>query len=147
VEVRHPAFFDDSRSTRLLENVLAVVAAEWIPFDTTAFFQSPPTSDAERDAWTKKPRMPLRSRALTDRPIVRYLGRDAPDRTVDGWRHWVDVVVGWLREGRSPTVFIHTPDNADAPLLARRFHDDVRARLPELRALPQPAPVEPLTLF
>jgi hypothetical protein len=44
-------------------------------------------------------------------------------------------------------MFIHTPDNADAPMLARRFHDDVRARVPELEALPQPIPVEPLTLF
>ena len=36
---------------------------------------------------------------------------------------------------------------AQAPLLARRFHDDVRARLPGLEALPEPLPAEPLTLF
>ncbi|MFJ6195516.1 DUF72 domain-containing protein [Micromonospora sp. NPDC092111] len=147
VEVRHPAFFDDPGSTRLLEAVLATATAEWVPFDTTAFFASPPTSDAERDAWTKKPRVPLRSRALTDRPIVRYLGRDSDARTVEGWQHWVETVVGWLREGRSPTVFVHTPDNADAPVLARRFHAEVRARVPGVEALPEPIPVEPLTLF
>jgi uncharacterized protein YecE (DUF72 family) len=147
VEVRHRAFFDDPRATRLLEGVLAAAAAEWIPFDTTAFFQSLPTSDAERDAWAKKPRMPRRSRALTDRPIVRYLGRDDPESTIEGWQPWVDDVAAWLREGRSPTMFIHTPDNADAPMLARRFHDAVRARVPELEALPEPTPVEPLTLF
>ncbi|MGW4463415.1 DUF72 domain-containing protein [Micromonospora sp. NPDC004704] len=147
VEVRHPAFFDDPRSARTLEGVLAETATEWIPFDTTAFFRSPPTSDAERDAWTKKPRLPLRTHALTDRPIVRYLGRDAEVRTVEGWQPWVGIVSGWLREGRSPTMFIHTPDNADAPLLARRFHDEVRARVPELAALPEPIPAEPLTLF
>jgi uncharacterized protein YecE (DUF72 family) len=147
VEVRHRGFFDDPRSTRLLEGVLAGAAAEWIPFDTSAFFQTPPTSNAERDAWTKKPRMPRRSLALTDRPIVRYLGRDATAQTIEGWQHWIDMVTEWLREGRSPTVFIHTPDNADALALARRFHDEVRARLPELRALPQPTPVEQLTLF
>ena len=134
MEVRHPEFFTDARSGRLLEDALAGVAAEWIPFDTTAFFSAPPTSEAERDAWTKKPRMPLRTVALTDRPIVRYLGRDDTDLTVEGWRHWLDVVTGWLREGRSPTVFVHTPDNADAPALARRFHDDVRARLPRAGA-------------
>lgn len=141
VEVRHRAFFDDPRP---LENVLAAAGAEWIPFDTTTLFQSPPTSDAEREAWTRKPRLPRRSLALTDRPIVRYIGRDSVDLTVEGWRPWVDTVVEWLREGRSPTVFIHTPDNADAPLLARRFHDDVRARLPGLEPLPEP---ETLTLF
>ena len=41
-------------------------------------------------------------------------------------------------------MFIHTPDNADAPALSRRFHDEVRAHLPELDPLPEP---EPLTLF
>jgi len=147
VEVRHPAFFTDPRATRQLERVLAPVAAEWIPFDTTAFFRSPPTSDAEREAWARKPRMPLRAVALTDRPIVRYLGRDDPARTVEGWQHWIEVIVGWLREGRSPTVFIHTPDNAEAPVLARRFHADVRLRVPELAPLPEPFPVEPPTLF
>ena len=151
VEVRHPAFFTDPRATALLERVLATVAAEWIPFDTTAFFQSRPASPAERDAWANKPRLPRRSVALTDRPIVRYLGRDATAETVEGWQHWVAVTAGWLREGRSPTVFIHTPDNADAPALARRFHAEVRSRVPALEPLPEPlpepAPVEPLTLF
>ncbi|MEV0596953.1 DUF72 domain-containing protein [Nonomuraea cavernae] len=147
VEVRHRAFFEDERAERLLEGVLARAEAEWVPFDTTAFFQSPPTSDAERDAWAKKPRVPRRSSALTDRPIVRYLGRDATERTVEGWQPWIGTVVEWLREGRSPTVFIHTPDNADALTLARRFHDDVRSRLPELEPLPEPMPAEPLSLF
>jgi uncharacterized protein YecE (DUF72 family) len=147
VEVRHPAFFAEPRTTSLLEGVLAAADAEWIPFDTTAFFEAAPTSEAERDAWARKPRLPLRSVALTGRPIVRYLGRDDSARTVEGWRRWVDVVAGWLREGRSPTVFIHTPDNAEAPALARRFHDEVRARLPRLEALPEPEPATPLTLF
>jgi uncharacterized protein YecE (DUF72 family) len=147
VEVRHPAFFDDRRATSTLEQMLATAAAEWIPFDTTVLFAAPPTSDAERDAWTRKPRLPLRSRALTDRPIVRYLGRDSAARTTDGWRPWVEIVAGWLREGRSPTMFVHTPDNADAPALARRFHDEVRTILPALEALPRPAPVEAPTLF
>jgi uncharacterized protein YecE (DUF72 family) len=147
VEVRHPAFFTDLRSTRQLVDVLATVSAEWIPFDTTAFYAEPPTSDAERATWTKKPRVPRRIEALTDRPIVRYLGRDDNERTSEGWQPWIDVVAGWLREGRSPTMFIHTPDDADALLLARRFHDDVRARVPELDPLPEPAPIEPLTLF
>ncbi|MGI5244974.1 DUF72 domain-containing protein [Dactylosporangium sp. CA-139066] len=141
VEVRHPAFFQPGTD---LAGVLRETGAEWVPFDTTAFFDTPPTSDAERDAWTKKPRTPLRTEALTERPIVRYLGRDDPARTVAGWRHWVGVAAEWLREGRSPTFFIHTPDNAGAPRLAREFHAAVRAEVPGLAPLPEP---EPLTLF
>ncbi|WP_198153866.1 DUF72 domain-containing protein [Catenuloplanes japonicus] len=144
VEVRHQAFFDNPA---LLTAALAPFGAEWVPFDTTTFFAARPTSDAERDAWTKKPRMPLRTEALTDRPIIRYLGRDNPDETVAGWQRWVRITADWLREGRSPTVFLHTPDNADAPDLARRFHTEVRRQVPSLLPLPEPEPVGPLTLF
>ncbi len=147
VEVRHPAFFDDSRAERALEDALDSVGAEWIPFDTTTLFAAPPSSDAERAAWSAKPRAARRTRALSDQPIVRYIGRDDPNTTAAGWATWVDVVAAWLRDGRSPTVFIHTPDNADALELARRFHADVQAIVPEIDDLPTPAPIGPATLF
>ena len=151
-EVRHRAFFDDPRAGQQLERTLALVGAEWVPFDTTVLFDGDPTSAAERESWAKKPRLPRRTRALTSYPMIRYIGRDDPARTIAGWQPWLDVVAGWLREGRSPTVFIHTPDNVIAPELARRFHEQVRARVPEISPLPDPAPAEPaaeepLTLF
>jgi uncharacterized protein YecE (DUF72 family) len=151
-EVRHRAFFDDPRAGQQLERALSLVGAEWVPFDTTVLFDGEPTSAAERESWRKKPRLPRRTRALTGHPMIRYIGRDDPARTIVGWQPWLDVVTGWLREGRSPTVFIHTPDNVIAPELARRFHDQVRARVPEIGPLPEPAPAEPaatepLTLF
>jgi uncharacterized protein YecE (DUF72 family) len=147
VEVRHRAFFEDPRAGQQLEKALGGVGAEWMTLDTTVLFESPPASDAEREAWTKKPRLPRRSRALTSYPVVRYIGRDNAARTVAGWQHWLDAVTGWLREGRSPTVFIHTPDNVDALELARRFHDEVRARVPEVEPLSEPIPSGPPTLF
>jgi uncharacterized protein YecE (DUF72 family) len=147
VEVRHRAFFEDPRSERMLEAALGEVGAEWVAFDTTVLFESPPASDAEREAWRKKPRMPRRARALTAHPVVRYIGRDDVARTIAGWQHWLGTVAGWLREGRSPTVFIHTPDNVSALELARRFHDDVRARVPEVGPLPEPILSGPPTLF
>jgi uncharacterized protein YecE (DUF72 family) len=147
VEVRHRAFFTDPRSEHELERALGEAGAEWVTFDTTVLFGSPPVSDAEREAWRNKPRVPRRSRAMTSHPVVRYIGRDDIDRTVAGWQPWLGIVAGWLREGRSPTVFIHTPDNVAAPELARRFHDEVRARVPEVEPLPEPVPAGPPTLF
>jgi uncharacterized protein YecE (DUF72 family) len=147
VEVRHREFFADPRSGRQLERVLGGVGAEWVTFDTTVLFGGPPVSAAEREAWNKKPRLPRRPRALTSHPVIRYIGRDDTARTIAGWQPWLEVVTGWLREGRSPTVFIHTPDNVDALELARRFHDDVRALLPEVEPLPEPVPAGPPTLF
>jgi uncharacterized protein YecE (DUF72 family) len=147
VEVRHRAFFAEPRSEQLLERSLGTAGAEWVPFDTTVLFGSPPSSDAEREAWRNKPRLPRRAKALTAYPIVRYLGRDDNARTIAGWQPWLATVAGWLREGRAPTVFIHTPDNVDALELARRFHDDVRARVPEVEPLPEPVLSGPPTLF
>jgi uncharacterized protein YecE (DUF72 family) len=147
VEVRHRAFFEDPRAEQELESALGDIGAEWVTFDTTVLFDGPPASDAERAAWRQKPRLPRRSRALTPYPVVRYIGRDDAARTIAGWQPWLDTVAGWLREGRSPTVFIHTPDNVEALGLARRFHDDVRARVPAVEPLPEPVPAGPPTLF
>lgn len=148
VEVRHPAFFDGSAAGRTLERLLRDRGAEWATFDTATLFSAPPTSDAERDGWAKKPRLPRHVVALGDRPVVRYLGRDDVDATVEGWQPWVPVVAGWLEEGRNPTVFVHTPDNVEALRMARRFHDEVRAATSvAVDPLPEPMAVPPTTLF
>ncbi|WP_371406034.1 DUF72 domain-containing protein [Kribbella sp. NBC_00662] len=147
VEVRHRSFFDEPGAAGNLERVLARVDAEWIPFDTGTLFSRRPTSFAERDAWMKKPRVARRTRALTAFPIVRYIGRDSVAETVDGWGYLVDLVVQWLSEGRSPTIFLHTPDNAEALNLARHFYATVAAAVPELAPLPEPVASEPPTLF
>jgi uncharacterized protein YecE (DUF72 family) len=147
VEVRHPAFFEQERWTQQLEQVLGRVGAEWVPFDTVTLFQTAAGSYGEREAWMTKPRLPRRTRALTEFPIVRYIGRDDLDVTIKGWQYLADQTASWLREGRSPTVFLHTPDNVEALALARRFYDDVRSRVPELEPLPEPVPSEPPTLF
>jgi hypothetical protein len=127
--------------------VLARAGAEWIPFDTGTLFAHRPTSFAERDAWMKKPRVARRTRALTGHPIVRYIGRDSVDETVAGWTYLVDLVVSWLSEGRSPTIFLHTPDNAEALNLARRFHATVTTAVPTIPALPEPPESDAPTLF
>ncbi|TCC12476.1 DUF72 domain-containing protein [Kribbella soli] len=147
VEVRHRDFFDDPRAAGNLERVLARANAEWIPFDTGTLFARRPTSLAERDAWMKKPRVARRTRALTGHPIVRYIGRDSVAETVEGWAYLVELVVTWLSEGRSPTIFLHTPDNVEALDLARRFHATVAAAVPTLAPLPEPLESEPPTLF
>ncbi|TDW80850.1 DUF72 domain-containing protein [Kribbella sp. VKM Ac-2566] len=147
VEVRHRDFFDDPRAAGNLERVLARANAEWIPFDTGTLFARRPTSLAERDAWMKKPRVARRTRALTGHPIVRYIGRDSVDETVAGWTYLVELVINWLSEGRSPTIFLHTPDNVEALNLARRFHATVTAVVPTLAPLPDPLDPEPPTLF
>jgi uncharacterized protein YecE (DUF72 family) len=147
VEVRHPRFFDGSPAARALDRALGDHGVERVGFDTTALFATPPSSDGEREAWSNKPRLPRHTDAITDRPIVRYIGRDDPAATAAGWVPWLPIVAGWLAEGRRPTVFVHTPDNADALALARDFHADVARLVPPLAPLPAPWREEPSTLF
>jgi hypothetical protein len=122
-----------------------------ITFDTTAMFASPPTSDAEREAWEQKPRLPRKVVAVGRSPAVRILGRDDDAATVAAYQPWIPVFVEWLAEGRTPTAFIHTPDNTTALGLARRFHDDVRQAATALSIavdpLPEPVAAPPSTLF
>jgi uncharacterized protein YecE (DUF72 family) len=147
VEVRHSAFFETHQWEENLIGLLNDFGAEWVNIDTTTMFASAPTTDAEREAWTRKPRLPRRAHALTPHPVVRFIGRDDEALTIAGWQPWLEVVARWLREGRSPTVFVHTPDNVDAPALARRFHREVRGHVPDLEPLPEPIPAGPPTLF
>jgi uncharacterized protein YecE (DUF72 family) len=150
VELRHRSFYDDAELERRVERLLGDRGVEWISLDTTTLYSAVPPSQAERGARRQKPQLPRRLRALTDHPVVRYVGSDDPARTRAGWQPWLPVIAAWLAEGRTPTVFIHTPDNVNSPPLARLLHDDVQAAVPDLESLPTPVtamPVEEPTLF
>lgn len=157
VELRHPAFFErGSAAEQAAESVLRNHFAEWVRFDTTVLFAEPPRTPAEHEGWRSKPRVGVRARALTDEPVIRYIGRDDDEATIAGWQRWVPVVAKWLHDGRTPTFFVHTPANDRAPQLARRFHAEVAALVTDLQPLPEPtqlpvpapsAPLDPPTLF
>jgi uncharacterized protein YecE (DUF72 family) len=83
--------------------------------------------------------------------VVRFIGSDHPERTDAGLEPWREVVARWVREGRTPTFFVHTPDNLDSPGLARSFHSAVADLVPDLERLadlPEPdRPPEQESLF
>ena len=134
VEVRHPDFFNGA-SRAALDRLLERYGAERVLFDSRALFAEPPRSEAGREAWQAKPRVPALTEALTDRPVVRFIGSDHPERTDAGLEPWREVVARWVREGRTPTFFVHTPDNLDSPGLARSFHAAVADLVPDLERL------------
>ena len=138
VELRHPAFF--TGTTRLaVDRVLSTHGAERVLLDSRPLFARPPLTDPGRDAWSRKPRIPALQQPLTDQPIVRLIGSDHTDVTAAGLERWVPTLAQWIRDGRSPTFFVHTPDNDDALGLALEFHAAVAALVPGLAPLPQPA--------
>ncbi len=140
VEVRHPGFFS-GRPRFALDRLLARNEVERVLLDSRALFREPPRTEAGRDAYGRKPRVPALTEPMTDRPIVRFIGADDPVLTADGLQQWRPIVAGWVAEGRAPSVFVHTPDNADALGLARAFHADVGLLVPDLEPLTDPLPI------
>ncbi len=137
VEVRHPAFFDGGSAEQALEALLLEAGADRVVMDTRALrTASPPFDEPTRNALTRKPDLPVRPIGLGPHPFIRIVAH--PVATANGpWlAAWADVVARWIAEGRDPYVFMHSPGDADVPLLARAFHGMLRRRGAPVGELP-----------
>ncbi len=137
VEVRHIDFFRKDRNEQQLNRQLHERGVERIIFDTRALFASTDTSPATLEAKERKPRLPVHALALTAQPTVRFVGGMDNEANLAALQPWLEKCAQWLTEGLRPLLFMHTPDNRLAPQLARRFHQQLAQRLPQL--LPMPA--------
>ncbi|WP_297834071.1 DUF72 domain-containing protein [Pseudomonas sp.] len=135
VEVRHSTFFAKGDEERMLNRLLLDRGVERICLDPRALFSCVSTDPAVLHAQSKKPKVPPRPAALTQFPQVRFIGHPVLEANDVFLAPWVEKVAGWIEEGRTPYVFLHTPDNLQAPDLARRFHEQLMARLPGLPPL------------
>ena len=142
VEARHPDFFVGGSHERHLDDALIERGVDRVVLDTRSLFDAAPMSDAEHEAWNQKPRLPVRPMATGPSPIVRLIGQTDRPAALRRWQGWVEKLADWLVAGRRPIVFTHTPDNLDAPLLARELHGLVAAELESrgrtLAPLPRP---------
>ncbi|KUM44896.1 DUF72 domain-containing protein [Pseudomonas sp. EpS/L25] len=136
VEVRHLAFFDKGDAERALNRLLLDLGVERIGLDSAALFSADPSDPAVRLAQSKKPRVPARALAFSAQPQVRFIGRLELAANDYYLAKWVSRVADWIEAGKQPFVFLHTPDNRQAPELALRFHAQLRERLPGLPELP-----------
>lgn len=147
VEVRHQLFFDGGEHEHRLNNLLFERRADRIILDSRALFAGPRSTPAEHEAFENKPRLPVLAVATNDRPVVRFIGQTSAEENPAFWAPWIDTVVRWIQDGRRPMVFIHTPDNAAAPALCRRFHHEVAMRTSLISPLPDAPAVGPPKLF
>jgi len=143
VEVRHPAFFARGDEERMLNRLLMGREVERICLDPRALFSCTLQTPAVLHAQAKKSRVPPRPTAFSQSPQVRFIGHPDVPANDTFLRPWLDKIAGWIEEGRTPYIFLHTSDNHRAPILARRFHEQLMQRLPGLPALPE-LPREPV---
>ena len=136
VEVRHSEFFAKGDAERSLNRLLRDRGVERICLDPRALFSCTSTSAAVLHAQSKKPKVPPRPAALTQFPQVRFIGHPELEANDPFLVPWIEKVAGWIEEGRTPYVFLHTSDNRLAAQLALRFHEKLMVRLPGLPVLP-----------
>ena len=136
VEVRHLDYFDAGRHERPLNALLKELQIDRALFDSRALYSQPPRTEAERISQTRKPRSPHRTTVTAARPMVRFIGRDDMAAIETFIAEWADTVAGWIRQGLTPYVFTHAPDDAISPVFAQRFHAAMLERVSDLPALP-----------
>ena len=144
VEVRHPAFFAKGNAERQLNRLLLERGANRIMMDSRPVFSAPPNTPALADAHQKKPRVPVHIISTGHAPVIRFIGHPEPDYNLRFWQPWLPRIQGWLDEGKSVYLFVHTADNQLAPQLAA---DIARALQHPLPTFPGLAPSPQGQLF
>ena len=112
VEIRHHLFFAEVENE--LNAVLKSHGVDRVVFDTRGVHSAQVASN--------KPKVPVRFLATGRFPFVRFVGHPEVEKNLPLLAEWVPVVANWIREGRTPFVFMHAPDDFYAPQLARHFH-------------------------
>ncbi len=139
VEVRHDDFYSGSSIEDELNATLESRAVDRVLFDSRPLFSRPPSDEAETISQGRKPKLAYRDTVTAERPILRLIGRNSLEETRPWILAWAIRVAEWIRDGRMPYVFAHTPDDAFAPAMAAAFHDTLQAQLDGLEDL-QPWP-------
>lgn len=147
VEPRHRDFFDQGEWEGRFDALLTELEMDRVMLDSRPLFSAPPADDAEAGAQEQKPRSPHRISVTGRRPFVRLIGRNEVDAMTPWLAEWAPVVAGWINDGLTPYFITHSPDDAFAPRIARRFHAELQTHVLGLRPLPPwPGEQEALTI-
>ncbi len=147
LEVRHADFFPGGARDEALTSLLRELGIDRVIFDTRGLMEADARDPVVRATQRKKPRTKWRAEALSNRPFVRYCASNVVGEDDHHLRFWAETVAGWIAEGRRPLFFMHSPGDTTVPILARRFHELVRAHADVGELAPFPATGGQLELF
>ncbi|MEM6255202.1 MAG: DUF72 domain-containing protein [Cyanobacteria bacterium P01_D01_bin.156] len=150
VEVRHLDWFKPPYSGRL-DALLCHFGVGRVLLDTRPIYTwSNPVEDPQLRSERKKPRVPLLPTATASFVLVRYISHPKLDRNRDFLAEWVDYVGNWLAQGVSVYFFVHCPEEAQSPAIARYFQEQLEKAGINVPPLPWSliqAPPQQLGLF
>ncbi|MGH1463480.1 MAG: DUF72 domain-containing protein [Neptuniibacter sp.] len=130
VEVRHLDFFNKEDEEKAFNQLLQVHNINRITFDTRALFAHPADDAVSLKAKEHKPNVPVHAIATGSQPMIRFITPMDWQWGTTYLNPWLEKAVAWLNEGKSPYFFFHTPDNAEAPELARWFVGQLNEKTP-----------------
>lgn len=137
LEPRHISWYDKGDNEKRLDDLLETLAIDKVIFDTRPLFASNPDDSEERDARERKPQMPLRQVAIGKHPFLRFVGKNQIEKNEPYIKEWAPVINKWILEGKKPYIFAHSGDDAFAPYVARRLHQQLKKLNPLLPAFPE----------
>ena len=129
VELRHRDFFDNDKIENALNLLLQTHGINRALFDTQTLHNIDSRAASILAAQRKKPNMPQRLLATGKHPFVRYVGYAQPEQNEADLLPIAQSLAQWIREGRQPFVFMHTPGDQYAPELCRFFHGLLKAEM------------------
>ncbi|QEA40814.1 DUF72 domain-containing protein [Pistricoccus aurantiacus] len=123
VEVRHEEFFHKGQAERDLNRLLITYAADRVMLDVRAVFSSSiDPSSALIKARQEKPKRPLHVISTGNFPLIRFIGHFEDTINQACFTPWIEQLALWIKQGKTPFLFVHTPDNRGAPKLARALY-------------------------
>ncbi|PIE23618.1 MAG: hypothetical protein CSA60_04150 [Neptuniibacter caesariensis] len=131
IEIRHHDFFAKGAIEREFNQLLMEKSINRISFDTRSLFAHPATDPVSLQAKEHKPKVPVHAIATATNPMLRLIAPLDWQWSRDYLVPWVGKLQTWLDEGRSPYIFLHTPDNAEAPELAAYFVEMIEEAKPD----------------
>lgn len=136
LEVRNPDFFDKGRKERHLNDLLKSYGINRVIFDTRKLHSLNSTDPSIRKAKQRKPNNPVRFESTGANPFIRYVGANDIANNEAYLKEWAIMIADWIRSGKHPYIFIHSPDTFYAPSLATFFHNEL-ANLIDLAPMPE----------
>jgi uncharacterized protein YecE (DUF72 family) len=137
VELRHPTFYHDDEAFRAANGLLGVCGCERVMMDTSGMRAGDRRHPDVLAAEHKKPDLPIVPVVTARDPMLRFVGHPEDAVNTPFFESWAAQLAAWIRERRSPYVFMHCPNNAFAPAMAQRLHELLREKSSLVGELPE----------
>ncbi len=131
VEVRHLDFFAEPVEPAL-EAALRERDVARVLFDARGLRSAHPGDEATRRSQERKPDVPVRFGRTASFAFVRFIAHPDVAANAALLAEWARRAADWLAQGDDVFFFMHNPNDALSPFLARDFH----ARVSALHPLP-----------